>query len=107
MATEDFRSIYMPYCIQQISDGRHVVLNRKYKPLGVTSNAWVEYQNYAVKFKGLTAKKAAKLSWEGSEDLARIFLYNDGCVPTENAEKMKAYQARLAILGKLQFEIPK
>jgi hypothetical protein len=99
------RAIFFPYCIQKIKDDRHVVLNRNYKPLGFITEDFVTYENYpiGVKFKGLTARKAALISYKGSTDLDTIYLYNDGCIPTESAANMKAYLARLEVLAKLKF----
>jgi hypothetical protein len=89
------RAIFLPYCIQRLEDGRHVVLNRNYKPLGFTTEDFVTYEDYpiGVTFKGLTPKKAAQISYRGSADLDTIYLYNDGCNPDESAANMKAYLA--------------
>lgn len=106
MPLKDFRSIHLPYCIQRKPDGRYMVLNREYMPLG-----WRTKKGYpdeglvdsqlAVSFKGLTARVAEQLSFNGKEELETIYLYNDGCIPTESAEAMNAYMRRLAILAKL------
>lgn len=102
---DDPRAIFLPYCIQRQPDGRYVVLNRNYKPLGFRTADFLEYEQYpiAVKFKGLTPKKAASLSARGSENLEAITLYNDSCIPTASAANMKAYLSRLEILAKLKF----
>jgi hypothetical protein len=73
--------------------------------LGFTTDDFVTYEDYpiGVTFKGLTAKKAALLSYKGSTDLDTIYLYNDGCIPNANAANMKSYLARLEVLAKLQF----
>ena len=104
MPLNDFRSVHLPYCLKRLPDGRYVVLNREYKPLGFKTSAQVHYEEYpiAVKFKGLTQKVAAKLSYKGSEDLDSIFLYNDGCIPTRSAQNMQDYLHRLEILAKLK-----
>lgn len=51
--------------------------------------------------KGLTALRAKKMSWKGDESLERIYLYDDGSVPTDSAANWKAYTARLEVLAKL------
>jgi len=103
MPLNDFRSVYLPYCLKRQPDGRYVVLNREYKPLGFKTNDYVHYEQYpiAVMLKGLTPRVVAKISHEDSTDVTTIFLYNDGCVPTHSAVNMKAYLDRLAMLAKL------
>jgi hypothetical protein len=96
----DVRRVFMPYCLQRLEDGRYVVLNRYYKPLGL-DNRHFDYDDYAVKLR-ITAKGAAKLSFKGSEDVNNIYLYNDGSIPTRGAAAMKAYLGRIATLMKLK-----
>jgi len=103
MPLGDFRSVFMPYCIMKQPDGRYAVLNREYKPVGIYTRDFVIYEDHPVlvKFKGLTKTKAAKISFDGSESVDRIYLYNDGCVPTHTKKDMQAYLARLELLAKL------
>jgi hypothetical protein len=104
MPLGDFRSVFMPYIIQKQTDGRYVVLNREYKPVGFYTRDFVTYAEHPVlvKFKGLTKLRASKISYEGDENTDRIVLYNDGCVPTHSKKNMQAYLARLEILAGLQ-----
>ena len=106
MPLGDFRSVFFPYCLKKQEDGRYAVLNREYKPVGFFTREYITYANYPVlvKLKGLTAKKAAKLSWKGDEQTDEIFLYNDGCVPTHSKANMHAYLAKLELLAKLSVE---
>lgn len=106
MPLKDFRSIHLPYCLKRQSDSKYIVLNREYKPLGFVAQEIVHYENYpiAVKIKGLTPLKASKISFNRSENLDDIYLYNDGCIPNSSAENMKAYFERLAVLAELKFE---
>lgn len=103
MPLGDFRSVFMPYCIMKQPDGRYAVLNREYKPVGFYTNDFVQYEEFPVlvKFKGLTKAKVAKVSYSGSDNMDRIYLYNDGCVPTHTKKDMQAYLARLELLAKL------
>ena len=99
----DFRAIYMPYCLKRQSDGLYVVLNRGYKPIGFYTDKHVNYEDYpiCVKLK-ITAALAKKLSHKASDDLETIFLYDDGCVPIRNAANMNNYFKKLALLAKLR-----
>lgn len=99
----DFRSVFLPYCLDRQPDGRYVVLNRKYKPVGFLTKDHIEYSDYpiCVKFKGLGEVTAAKISFNGDSNMDRIYLYNDGCIPTNSSEYMADYLRRLEILAKL------
>jgi hypothetical protein len=90
--------------MQKQADGRYVILNREYKPLGFKTNAHVKYEDYpiAVKFKRFTKAQAKSISCSGSEDLDTVSFYNDGCIPTASEKHMAAYLKRLAALAKLQ-----
>lgn len=68
----------------------------------MTKSTHVDYGPWAVKLKGLTVSVATKLSWNNKPDREKIWLYNDGCVPTDSKANMEAYLSRLATLAKLQ-----
>jgi hypothetical protein len=106
MPLGDFRSVFLPYCLKRQPDGRYAVLNREYKPVGFYTKTWVDYEKHPVlvKFKGITKIKAAKLSYKGDGSLDEIYLYNDGCIPTRNAENMNAYLLKLEILANLKID---
>jgi hypothetical protein len=99
----DFRSVFLPYCLDRQPDGKYVVLNRKYKPVGFLTKDHIEYSDYpiCVKFKGLGEVTAAKISFNGDSNMDRIYLYNDGCIPTNSSEYMDDYLRRLEVLAKL------
>jgi len=104
MPLTDIRCVHLPYCLKKQDDGTYVVLNREYKPLGFKTRAHVDYASYpiGVRIKGMTARAAAKISYEGSSDVRNIYLYNDACVPTGSAAHMDAYLKRLAHLAKFK-----
>ena len=106
MAKLEARWIYLPYCLRRLADGRYIVLNRDYKPVGLHTTDWVDYENHpsAAKLK-ISAAAARKMSWKASEDLESIMFYNDGCVPTSSKEAMNAYLARLAVFAKLLADV--
>jgi hypothetical protein len=107
LTTYDSRQIFLPYCLDRLTDGRYIVLNRFYKPLGIASSEWVVYEEHpsVCVLKGLTELRAQKMSWRGESDLERIYFYNDGCVPTDSAENWKAYSARLDVFSKLTVDV--
>lgn len=104
MALNDFRAVFFPYCLDKQPDGRYVVLNREYKPIGFKTREHIKYDDYrvCVELKGIGSATAAKLSYKGDSNTDRIYLYNDGCVPTKSNEHMKNYLERLKILAKLK-----
>lgn len=104
MPLHDVRSVFLPYCVQRQADGRYAVLNREYKPVGFWTEAHVVYEKHPtlVKLPGLTPKVATLLSYKGSANTKSIYLYNDGCVPTDSLRAMEAYMKRLAVLMKLK-----
>lgn len=105
MATITARWIFLPYCIERLSDGRYIVLNRKYKPLGGRGTDYVVYEEHpaAAKIK-ITASKARKISHSGSDDLSKIYLYDDLTNPSMSKENMHDYLIRLAVFMELPVE---
>jgi hypothetical protein len=100
---DDFRTAFMPYCLKRRADGNYVALNRHYKPVGTVTTDWVNYEDYpAIPGRHVTAKLAVKLSHKGSPDLDCIYLYDDGCIPTDSAKAMNSYLQRLPLLAKLK-----
>ncbi len=99
-----FSSIYLPYCLVRQEDGSWVVLNREYKPVGFYTRTWVDYADYpvSVRLRGLGPKTLERLAFNGKYEDGRVYLYNDGCVPTHSPEKLKSYLERVAILAKLR-----
>ena len=100
----DFRAVYFPYCIEKQSDGTWVVLNRQYKPVGFNTSDFIEYENYPVsaKLNGIGPGICKKLSYTGQVEGDRVYLYNDGCNPTNSKADMEAYLKKLEILAKLK-----
>lgn len=103
MDEQEFRWVFLPYCIDRQPDGRYAVLNRRYKPVGMTVTSFVTYTEYPclVKFKDLTEEVATQVSAKGDARLDRIYLYNDACVPTHSQADWDAYSRRLHLLATL------
>jgi hypothetical protein len=95
----------MTYCLKRLSDGSYIALNRDYKPLGFARQPLVDYETAPGRFKFKRALRAAQitaLSFDGNTSAERIYLYNDGCVPTASAAHWHAYSARLKRLAGYQ-----
>ncbi len=81
-----FHKIWMPYVFQNIDVAgvkwAYLPLNRNYKPLGYTSSARVDYQDYAISHGVRFSRDPAGFSmiWVHIDDDAggRLWLYTDG-----------------------------
>ena len=110
MALRTFREAFMPYCLTKLPNGKWVILNREYVPLGYTTAASssIDYQKIieesAVPLK-LTPKKIAKLAAVGLNDKRdtsqRFWLYNDSCAPF-NKKYKDAYLEKIKLLMDLE-----
>jgi len=98
---EELRRVYLPYALLRQDDGRYVLVNRLYKPVGLPTREWVDYAPYAVKLR-MTGAAAKALSWNASSAVDVIYLYNDGCIPTDSTGDWHAYQERLKRLAAYQ-----
>lgn len=100
--TSELRQLILIYCLERQPDGSYIALNRRYKPVGLSTVEWVDYEASPVRFKfkrALSAAQVAALSYKGDANPERIYLYNDGCIPTESATHWKAYADRLERLA--------
>lgn len=102
--SDEIRKIFSPYCVIKQPDGRYMITNRKYKPLGNAFNEFVDYALHSVKIKGLTKTVAGKISFNNNQDTDRIYLYNDECNPSRSEKHMQDYLQRLSVLLKLTLE---
>jgi hypothetical protein len=110
----DFRFTHMPYCIKKLPSGNYIALNKDYKPLGFPKK-WVDYEETGTTFKlpGLTEALAIDISYDGRgfrysplDHTECLWLYNDGCIPTNSKANMDKYLQRLGLLLKLRVEAP-
>jgi len=71
-------------------------------PVGFNTRDQIDYSKYPilVEISGIGPATAARISFDGSSDQGRIYLYNDGCVPTHSDANMTAYLNRLKQLAK-------
>lgn len=105
---------HLPYCIDRLPDGRWIVLNRSYKPVGTTTpvGTMVDYNAgpHPIAFKKgeldseTLQLMSTSLQRDPDGDVARAYFYSDGCVPTAGAAQMEAYLERLGTLASLQVD---
>lgn len=95
--SHEYLRIYMPYVVQPTSKG-WVLLNRKYKPLGLSTSDSVDYEEYAVRLKGLGPKKRAEIQLYSRPD-GFLYLYSDGCSPWLGEKEYAAYMTRFNLLA--------
>ncbi|GGX33146.1 hypothetical protein GCM10007242_45290 [Pigmentiphaga litoralis] len=91
------RRVFFPYCLKRLDDGRFIVLNRLYKPIGEQSRDHVVYETHStVTEMKITPAIARKLSWSGNgmTEEGFIMLYRDG----DLASNRGAYLERLSLL---------
>ncbi|UPJ47707.1 hypothetical protein IVB30_31305 [Bradyrhizobium sp. 200] len=98
-----YLQIFLPYALIALKDGSFLAVNRKYKPLGISSSEMIDYDSHPtkVKIKGLMAAKAAKLGLKVREGATHFYLYDDGTNPERSAANWNRYQGILAKLMKL------
>jgi len=86
---------WLPYSVLLMEDGKQILVNRNYKPVGTKSKEWVEYEDYAHLHSRLNDAQMKSFS-------PRIkspgFIFNDGCAPWHSRKDAEAYLARLKLL---------
>lgn len=101
-----FNHVFLPFCLRQLAGDTYVVLNRNLKPVGLTAEGRIRYDDHPVRIrvKGLTPELVARLSCGGSTEADQIFLYDASCAPGDGAIHAAAYAARLHLLSELAIE---
>lgn len=97
----DFRKVFMPYCMAPRGDGAYEVLNREYQPLGFFRGSSLGAPSPAV-IRRVPRKTVEKLAVDPDREDGKIFLYDDGCIPTASPENMVKYLDKLAVLAGLE-----
>jgi hypothetical protein len=96
----DFRQAMLPYGMARNPDGSWTFFNRKYKPVGIITDEWSEWDvpQHRMKLKGLGPATLRKLDIHAKGTGDRVYFYDDGSVPTRSAHDMERYLAKLKIL---------
>lgn len=77
--TDGWGQYWLPYCFVCLGGRVWLPLNRKYKPLGVTSRDWVDYEDYrpqAVEFSS-DPRTFRNVWWNSADDGSMLWLYDD------------------------------
>lgn len=89
----------MPYLLDKIGKdkgkgSKWIILNRNYKPLGI-EKGFVDYEDFFF-YANIRINTLRNISYkELNENPSRVYLYNDGCIPTISKKNMKDYLKRL------------
>jgi len=95
---------HLPYCIQATADGKWLVLNRNYKPVGTTSKDWVDYDSHpdrvALDGRTLAALRRVAVNVIPAEpgDPEVIYFYDDSSMPTEGDAHWASYAKAISVL---------
>ena len=93
--------IELPYCLQRLDDGRYILLNRDYKPIGIETKEWVRYEDYpsAHYFGNIVEDLAIALSSDPkSPNIYLIHLYGVKTNPARSVKNLEDYIRRLKLL---------
>lgn len=98
------RQAMFPYGMQKRPDGSWFFFNREYKPVGVVTSDWADWDDprHKLRLKGLGPATLAKLDHNGVGSGIRIYFYDDHSNLERSAANMDAYLKKLRILLSLQ-----
>ena len=89
---------WLPYCAHETDDGHHLLVNRRYKPVGQISKEWANYQDFQHLFVQLSDKQLQMLSPYGA---SKGYLFADGSAPWSSRRKAENYLERLKMLQQM------
>ena len=106
MYKPSLKTVHFPYALRKLPDGKWILLNRHYRPVGINLPEPVALDAYPVSIAlpQLDESTLRALSHDGDIEHDTIYLYNDGSVPTMSQADMDAYLARLSILLRLHLQ---
>lgn len=93
-----------PYGMERNADGTWTLFNRNYKPVGVVTPEWAEWDDprHKVKLSGVSEATLRKLSVHSPMDGNRIYFYEDESDPDRSKANMDAYLEKLRLLMKFK-----
>jgi len=93
---------FLPYCVKRLDNGRFILLNRHYKPIGMMNTSkWIKYEDdYGTfEFKCDPIKDKAVCFLRVNDHSG--FFYDDSCPPHWVEDHATAYFERLRLFGSL------
>jgi hypothetical protein len=96
---------HFPYCLQKTTDGKWLILNRNYKPLGTIAKEWVDYDSHpdrlAINSQTIAALRKLAINDipDKPDDPGLFFFYDDSSMPTESAADWNRYANILRLLA--------
>jgi hypothetical protein len=83
---------WLPYELAPISDTSQILVNRRYKPVGIRTDDWTEYDEYGHLAISLDAEKLLAVAHRVSSS---GYLFGDGTAPWRSRENAEKYLLRL------------
>ncbi len=103
MPLNDFRSIFLPYCIRDYGGGYYSFMNREYQDLGETTKVWGrKLKRYRLKGIGpaVLQRIAHGTPVDAPDGAVDYWLYDDATLPDSSKANWSKYQAKLRILSR-------
>ncbi len=101
----------MPFCLERLSDGAWLALNRNYKPLGCRERKRVEYEAHPARQRldGLTLDVARLVSYNpvGNDIPSTVYLHDAVTRLRNSPEHLRSYLEALDLLVEIGLVLPK
>ncbi|MDT7521068.1 glyoxalase superfamily protein [Rhodoferax sp. TBRC 17198] len=89
---------WLPYSCHWVEDGKHILVNRSYKPVGQVGKDWANYAEFPNLHTHFANDLHRSFTAQGSRD---GYLFNDGCLPWHSRVDAAAYLDRLSVLSQV------
>jgi hypothetical protein len=86
---------WLPYQLATIGESMQVLVNRKYKPVGLRTSDWATYRDYPNLTASLSDKQLLDIAHRPS---SQGYLFGDGSAPWHSRQDSERYLERLKLL---------
>lgn len=83
---------WLPYAAKPLGDDTAILVNRRYKPVGQSTDEWAAYETFSHLLLRLDGERLQAFSHRPESE---GYLYNDGCMPWTSRKDAEAYLERL------------